>query len=168
GLDLLACYGVAVTESEARSLVRAVGGLPLALSLMGRYLQRETRAGQPRRIRAALDRLQQIGERLSLAQTRSPLEARSDVPLSLLTVVASTDDALDADARATLRGLSVFPSKPNTFSEEAALAVTGAPVAALDTLADFGLLEAAPEGRYTLHQTISEYALHRIENGLHR
>jgi tetratricopeptide (TPR) repeat protein len=168
GLDLLARYGVAVAEAEARSLVRAAGGLPLALSLMGRYLQRETRAGQPRRLRAALDRLQQIGQRLSLAQSRSPLETQPDVPLSLLAVIASTDDALDPDARATLRSLSIFPAKPNTFGEEAALKVTGALAAALDTLVDSGLLEAAPLGRYTLHQTISEYAAHRLESGLAR
>ncbi len=158
GLALLAQYGAAVAEGEARSLVSAAGGLPLALTLMGRYLQKEAHPGQPRRVRAAIDRLQQIGERLSLAQTRSPLDPQPDTPLSLLTVIAGTDEALDAGARLALRALSVFPPKPNTFSEEAALAVCGAAVGMLDTLVDYGLLECVPAGRYTLHQTIAEYA----------
>lgn len=159
GLSLLAQYGVAVADSEARSLVTAVGGLPLALTLIGRYLQRESRLGQPRRLRAALDRLTQIGACVSLTQARSPLESRPDAaPLSLLTVIAGTDDALDDEARMALRSLSVFPPKPNTFDEAAALEVSGASGAALDALVDYGLLEIVSSGRYTLHPAIHEYA----------
>ena len=44
------------------------------------------------------------------------------------------------------------------FAEEAALAVSQAPVEALDVLFDAGLLESSGAGRYTLHQTIADYA----------
>jgi hypothetical protein len=54
--------------------------------------------------------------------------------------------------------LSAFPAKPNSFSEEAALAVSGASVELLDDLIDAGLLESSAPGRYTLQQTIADYA----------
>lgn len=54
--------------------------------------------------------------------------------------------------------LSVFPPKPNSFSEDAALAVAGCAVETLDQLSDSGLLETSGSDRYTLHQTIADYA----------
>src|SRR5581483_8262002 len=53
GLTLLARLAPEVVRSEpegARALVEAVGGLPLALTLMGRYLRGQAYTGQPRRI----------------------------------------------------------------------------------------------------------------------
>ena len=38
----------------AQTLVRRVGGLPLALTLMGKYLAAQAFTGQPRRLQAAL------------------------------------------------------------------------------------------------------------------
>ena len=48
------------------------------------------------------------------------------------------------------------------FSENAALAVCDTPVETLDTLTDQGLLEFVPPDRYTLHQTIAEYARFKL------
>jgi molecular chaperone DnaK len=148
------------TVDEARELVRMVGSLPLALILMGKYLRKQ--AGQPRRLRDALGRLRQMEERLKLSQPQAGLERHpslaEEVPLSLLTVIKVSDEALDAEARYALRALSVFPSKPNSFSEEAALAVAKVSTGTIDTLADSGLLENASAGRYSLHQTICDYA----------
>ncbi len=139
-LILLARYGLTATDAahrpEAAALSRAVGGLPLALTIVGRYLQKEARLGQSRRLESALARLERIGETLALTEPRSPLEAQPDMPLSVLAVIAITDDALDPAARLALRALSVFPPKPNSFDEPAALAITGATAAQLDTLSD--------------------------------
>jgi tetratricopeptide (TPR) repeat protein len=52
----------------------------------------------------------------------------------------------------------VFPPKPNSFAEEAALAVSQTSTEILDQLSDAGLLESSGAGRYTLHQTIADYA----------
>ncbi|HLF01924.1 MAG TPA: tetratricopeptide repeat protein [Anaerolineales bacterium] len=157
GLSLLAGYRV--VDDEARSLVETVGGLPLALALVGRYLQKESALSQPRRLRSALDRLQRIGETLMLTEPRSPLEAQAAVPMSVFAVIGLTDDVLDSDSRLALRALSVFPPKPNSFGEDAALAVSGTPAHALDALVDYGLLESAAPGRYLLHPTIAEFAI---------
>ncbi len=165
GLNLLERLAPGVIEAsldEVQELVHAVGGLPLPLTLMGNYLRVQMRNRQPRRLRAALDRLHQMKERLRLGQPQAGLERHPSlsegVPLSQLEVIKISDEALDEEARQALRAFSVFPSKPNAFSEEAALAVAATSIKTIDTLTDFGLVESIGFGRYTLHQTISDYA----------
>ena len=65
---------------EVRALVQSVGGLPLALTLIGKYLRMQTHSGQPRRLRTALDRLQHVDERLRLAQPRGPADISPGLP----------------------------------------------------------------------------------------
>ncbi|HEV2580693.1 MAG TPA: tetratricopeptide repeat protein [Ktedonobacteraceae bacterium] len=165
GLALLARLAPEVVRSEpqsARALVQAVGGLPLALTLMGKYLRVQEHGNQPRRIRAALERLRTANERLRLTEPLSPLERPvgldPSAPLSLQTVIAVSDQHLEDQEQHALRALSIFPAKPNSFSEEAAQAVSAVPVETLDALSDAGLLENSSPGRYTLHQTITDYA----------
>lgn len=148
-------------EKKATNLVHAVGGLPLALTLMGNYLRKEAHSGKPRRIGAALERLAIAEERLLLCEPHAPVERHTslstETPLSLQTVLEVTDQQLKGPERAALYALSVFPPKPNSFSEEAALAVANCRVETLDALSDTGLLESSGTDRYTLHQTIADY-----------
>jgi len=150
---------LAHTPQVATELARAVGNLPLALTLMGRYAHRAAH-GSPRRLQAALDALQQAEARLALAQLTGPLDpdgkGNGASQRSLQTAIGLSDAALDDSARRAFYALSVFPPKPNTFSEEAALAVTGEPPEALDALVDSGLLEVE-DGRYTLHPVVADY-----------
>ncbi|MGB0383380.1 MAG: tetratricopeptide repeat protein [Ardenticatenaceae bacterium] len=163
GLLLLKRLAEEVVEAEpeeANELVKAVGGLPLGLILMGRLLKKQGRNKRPRRIRKALDKLKQVEERLTLAE--KPLRKHHpNLPkrakVSLDAIIAVSYEALDEVSRLTLRALSVFLPKPNTFSEEAAEVVADEPVDTLDTLEDYGLLEGSAE-RYQLHQTIADYA----------
>ncbi len=172
GMTLLRMLAPRVVDHEkqkAHDLVNAVGGLPLALTLMGKYLRVQAYSGQPRRIAAALERLSRAEERLQLHEALGPLDRHPSLPreqsLSLQSVFAVTDQQLDEQARAALYALSVFPSKPNSFSEEAALYVGACTVNTLDTLLDTGLLDSSVAGRYALHQTIADYArLHLDEN----
>ena len=146
---------------EVRTLVRAVGGLPLGLVLMGRYLKFEAHSGQSRRFLSALDLLRSAQSRLLLSRPQGPLERHPSLPeatpLSLLAIIKISEEALDRPLAHSLRVLSLFPPKPNTFSEDAAVAATEASASALDVLTDSGLLESAGSGRYTMHQTISDY-----------
>lgn len=144
---------------QVSALIKAIGGLPLALILIGNYLRFRSHNGQPRRIRAALATLNDTQTRLQLTDThlfsdRSP----SAEPVSLETAIAAIDHRLDAAARQALRALSVFSPKPASFSEEAALEVCQLPVETLDMLSDAGLLESVPPGRYALHRVVSDYA----------
>ncbi len=167
-LRMLAPRVVDHEEQKAHDLVNAVGGLPLALTLMGKYLHTQAYTGQPRRIAAALERLSRAGERLHIRESLGPRDRHSSLPteryLSLQSVFAVTDQQLDEQARDALYALSVFPPKPNSFSEEAALVVAGCTVNTLDTLLDTGLLESSAPGRYTLHQTIADYARLRMQD----
>jgi len=160
-LRMLAPRAVDHEEQKVLELVDAVGGLPLALTLVGRYLHAQAYTGQPRRTAAALERLGRAEERLQLREPRGPLDRHSSllaVPsLSLRSVFAVTDRQLDNEARAALATLSAFPPKPNSFSEEQALAA-GCTREALDLLSDAGLLESAEPGRYTLHPVVADYA----------
>lgn len=161
-LALLAPDAVAAEPEAASQLVRAVGGLPLALTLIGKYLHTEAYHLQPRRLQAALARLQQTTERLRLEQPLAPADHQPSLsPGTSLSLAASIDlsyQALSPQARTTLLALAIFPPKPNTFSEEAALAVAATSPGLLDTLLNGGLLESSSPGRYVLHQTIADFA----------
>ncbi|MEO6892525.1 MAG: NB-ARC domain-containing protein, partial [Ktedonobacteraceae bacterium] len=161
-LRLLAPGVVEREPQQAQDLVHAVGGLPLALTLMGNYLRKQAYTGQARRIHTALERLSSAEERLRISEPHGPVESHpsltSETPLSLQSVFAVTDQLLSEEARAALYALSAFPPKPNSFSEEAALVIAACSVETLDALSDSGLLESSISDRYTLHQTIADYA----------
>ncbi len=164
-VTLLGHLALEVIQRERKAieeLVQAVGGLPLALTLMGRYLRLQAYSGQPRRIRAAIQSLRDADVRLRLS-TPQALLARNpglpeETPVSLQAVIALSVQRMPEQMRAALYALAVFPAKPDTFSEEAALAVCQTSVDTLDALSDTGLLEGRGPGRYTLHQTIADYA----------
>ncbi|HEY0757453.1 MAG TPA: tetratricopeptide repeat protein [Ktedonobacteraceae bacterium] len=165
GLALLGRYAgtfVQQAPETALALVRSVGALPLALTLMGKYLSIQVYSGQPRRLSAAVEHLRDARIRLQLGEVRALAERHpsltSDIPLSLQTIIAVSEQLLNEYARSALRGLSLFPAKPNSFAEEAALEVCQASVETLDALCDAGLLESNGPGRYMLHQTIADYA----------
>jgi tetratricopeptide (TPR) repeat protein/transcriptional regulator with XRE-family HTH domain len=164
----LAPEAVQAEPEEAQALVAAVGGLPLALTLLGHYLRAQAHSGQPRRLRAALERLHSRAARLQMAEAQALVESHPSLsegaPLSLQAVIGISDQQMSADARAALRTLAVFPPKPDTFSEEAAVFVSAQPVETLDLLTDAGLLESNGPGRYTLHQTIADYARAHLDD----
>jgi len=166
--DSLALLGQFVPDlvikqpDEARALVQAVGGLPLALILIGRYIDKTVQLGQKDVLSRLLSQLQQAATRFELILQQGILHQTPnlpyDVPLSLLTSIEISDKALDEPARQMLRALSVFEPKPNSFSEEAALNVADKPAEILKMLTDSGLLESGGSERYTMHQTIADYA----------
>ena len=74
GLTLLMQIAPKVVEAapgKALELVREVGALPLALTLIGNYLRVQTIEEQPHRLHRALDRLHHIQERLKLEQPQA-------------------------------------------------------------------------------------------------
>lgn len=161
-LRSLASPIVKYASDSVRALCKAAGGLPLALTIMGKYLQVQAYSNQPRRLQNALEQLQIPEYRLHVGEPHIIPEYHPNLPLgatvSLQSVIAVSDQRLDNAARLALQALSVFPPKPNSFSEESAMAVSAASVETLDALYDIGLLECSSPGRYTLHQTIADYA----------
>ena len=151
-----------------RELVLAVGGLPQALVIAGGALRTAAYSDQPRRLANFLDRLADPAERLSLERSRSALDQQAgipyDEPIPLQAVIALSDGALEPSTRSVLRRLSIFRAKPNTFDEQAAIAVSGETVQELDRLVDAGLLEPSGRERYAMHRTISEFAQTRSDS----
>jgi len=165
GVELLAHYVPALVKENPQAvdeLVSTVGGLPLALTLLGHYLAAQALSGQPRRLQAALQRLHERQHRLQISMPvasneRSPALS-SQTPLSLHTAISLSAQLLEAQAFRALSALSVFPAKPASFSEEAALAMVQGSLETLDVLWDRGLLESSGPARYMVHQTVREYA----------
>jgi tetratricopeptide (TPR) repeat protein/transcriptional regulator with XRE-family HTH domain len=165
GLALLAHFVPQLVQEDPKNactLVRAVGALPLALTLMGKYLAAQVPTGQPRRLQAALARLHDASQRMRVSVPTPPNERSpslpENIPLSLHAAITISAQQLSLQAHTALCALAVFPAKPNSFSEEAALAVCQEPAETLDTLWDAGLIESSGPSRYTLHQTIADYA----------
>jgi tetratricopeptide (TPR) repeat protein len=173
GLTLLARFAPEIVTVEAENsyaLVRSVGALPLALTLMGKYLAAQAFTRQPRRLHTAITQLHNAEQRLRVS-VPTPVTARSpslpaNIPLSLHAAITVSDQQISEEARKALQALSVLPSKPSSFSEEMALAVSGVTAEVLDEISDAGLLESSGPGRYTLHQTISDYAKIQINGNI--
>jgi transcriptional regulator with XRE-family HTH domain len=150
------------TRKEMRNLVRSVGGLPLAITLLGKYLYRQMHSGQPRRMQVALARLLTAQERLHVEIPVSPWERpgwmAAGSSLSLQAALAVSEQQLDENVRKVLHALALFQPKPASFSEEAALAIAACGVSELDLLYQAGFLESKDAGRYYLHRTIADYA----------
>lgn len=164
GIKLITQIAPALVElspGAPRMLVESVGGLPLALILIGNYLLLQTRHFQSRRTQSALLQLQEAEKRLQLAFPMVRYEQDThqlpEVSYNLQTIIHMSEERLDEHSRQALSALAVFPPKPDTFSEEAALAVAAVDADVLDYLTDVGMIEIGQQGRYQMHQVISDY-----------
>ena len=155
-------------QERWRELVQAVGGLPQALVIAGSALRTAAYSDQPRRLANFLDRLTDPAQMLALERSQSALDQQagipSDEPISLQAVIALSDEALEPPTQSALRRLSIFPAKPSSFGEQAAIAVSGETAQELDRLVDAGLLEPSGGGRYSIHRTIGDFARTRSDN----
>jgi transcriptional regulator with XRE-family HTH domain len=164
-LQVLSVFAPSVIEHEersVRSLAAAVGGLPLALTLLGNYLRKESYQVPARRAVAALERLGSARERLAVSEPSlrgnvHPSHSNNGV-ISLQSSIEASFRILSTLARECLYALSVFSTESEGFSEDAALAVVGCSTRELDELLDAGLLEYQESGQYRLHPVISDYA----------
>ena len=165
GIQLLTRFAPEVLQHEhdtALTLVRAVGGLPLALTLMSKYLGSNASTRQPRRLQAALTHLHDTEQRLRLQVPQAPIERpltlAAGVEVSIESVVAVSDFLLPPPARKALRTLAILPAKPTLLTRESCLAVAGVSVEVLDILCNAGLLERYGSDHYMLHTVIADYA----------
>ncbi|MDA0244313.1 MAG: NB-ARC domain-containing protein [Chloroflexi bacterium] len=161
-LGKIAPHAVAQEPEAVRELVGLVGGLPLAVELMGRYLQKEAYGNQPRRLHRALAAVRTAEFRLRLSKPQSPQDFHPSVPpqqaISLPALLGLSEELLPPPAQRALHALSYLPAKPNSFTEEAGEAVAAVEVVWLEMLVDHGLLEPAGHNRLTMHQTIADFA----------
>ncbi len=164
GVQLLTRFVPEILPHEratALALVNAVGGHPLSLTLMSKYLGSNALMGQPRRLRAALDQLHNVEQRLRLhmpqAAHERPLTIPDGIEVSVRSVIAVSDLHLPLPARHALRCLSVLPAKPTYLTQEVVLAVADTTVEVLAMLCDAGLVEHINAQHYMLHPLIIDY-----------
>jgi tetratricopeptide (TPR) repeat protein/transcriptional regulator with XRE-family HTH domain len=140
--------------NETRALAKGLDGMPLALSLLGRYLAAPEHAGvgiagfspSP----ADLDRRVQLALR-QLAPRGSKLEALEEV------IQLAFHDVARANAQAlqTFYGLCAFAPHPATFDLEAAEAVAGATSEILALLESYHLIEIGADGELSIQAIIA-------------
>lgn len=162
-LQQLAPNVIQQSQEEIQCLVNTVGGLPLALTLLGRYLHTQSLSGSARRLARALQSLCadsqaciQVEEPLTpwIYQTSSP----AGTAISMRSAIDLSVRALPAIAQDAFYTLALFPPKPATFSEESICVVGNISPETLDLLVDSGLVESDSPGRYHIHPTIAAYA----------
>lgn len=117
-----------------------LNGLPLAVSVCARKLAYLARTRQRQRF---TDYITDTSKR--------------DGALAFAERLSASIQSLDADTRAALAALSLFPSKPNTFSADFACTVAACTNDTLNSLVDLGLVEYHAN-RYSMHPRVAEFA----------
>lgn len=164
GLALLASFIPQVVQQDpegARKLVWAVEGLPLALTLMGKYLACQVLRGQSQLLRTTLAQFYETQERLQIRMSDRSGEQTGRYgdrsPLGLYASIAFCDQYVSPRAHAALCALSLLASKPESFSKEAALGVSQQSMETIDELIKVGLLQSWGADRYRVHQSVADY-----------
>jgi len=160
-LQSLAPLAWETDPAAVRRLAQAVGGLPLALELLGGYLadpNAPERHYFPSARQTALAELTVPAQRLQLAAQRL---GSQDGPISLQATIELSLADLPEATRTAFYALGAFAPKPATFSQEAALAVTQTSERDLALWLERNLL--AWEGsQCTLHQTLADVAVSHL------
>jgi hypothetical protein len=170
-LSLLTRFAPALKDIDSSLLRRVVlltGGLPLSVALVGKSLSHYAHGGQQSRLETALKQQANFTYDAHLSTPilpTTPLPEQDDSRItSLLAAISISEQQLPSIARTTLSALSILPTVPASFSEEAALAVSAAERRVLDELVEAGLLEPKGDRSYQIHRTIARYARQHSED----
>ncbi|MBI2849357.1 MAG: tetratricopeptide repeat protein, partial [Chloroflexi bacterium] len=154
-LAALAPDACAAEPEAARRLAGAVGGLPLALELLGGYLAAPERGYFAELGRDALTELADSRVRLGLAQERLGAAGAGKMTLQAMIELSLRD--LPGEVAGAFHALGAFAPRPEQFDRDAALAVGATNLKGLALLISRNLV--AREGdRLSMHQTLSDAA----------
>ncbi len=145
-------------DEKIETLYQLAGGLPLALTIFGRYLRRQGYQGQKNRLQVAFENLKERSSRQSLSINLEQHDLSGSREKSLGDVIGLSCDTLTPTARQLFHSLSIIPPKPNSFDFDTALNLADHSAQPLYELIDSGLVESVGEDRYTLHQAIFDVA----------
>ena len=161
-LEVQAPEACAADPATARELARAVGGLPLALELLGGYLAAPEHSTFSDLSEVALAELADPQKRIELAQKR--LGAHSDREVTLKETIALSLEGLPEEGQQAFYALGAFAPKPEHFDRPAAEAVSGTNPRTLALLAARNLVEIDTDTkRFALHQTLADVARTKMD-----
>ena len=161
GIELLKHYAPTVVSAEpdeAKDLVREVRSLPLALVILGKYLDNQSLGDFKKIIHEAITKLKEAKERMYITDDTALPSHRS-----LFAAIEISYKILSSQTQDTLRALSYFRPKPDDFSEDAALAISEQRTEQLQDLIRAGLIETLPKRKlinhnmFTMHAIIADY-----------
>lgn len=159
-LQSLAPEVCAAEPEAARALVQDVGGLPLAIELLGGYLGDPEHAGLAGLRTEALREMSNPARRLQLARER--LGGRTGERPTLEQTIALSLDDLSSEVVRAFYALGAFAPKPDTFGIDAAELVASANASCFGILLKRNLVESVDGERLSIHPVIAEYAHSRM------
>jgi len=158
-------------QSELETLAALVGGLPLLLEAMGRYLRDQRQQHQERWFQVALDELHSAARRLNLPTTSITQAQKSQrggmfarffnkpiTSLNARVIIAMSFAALPRQAQDAFVRLAALPPEPLTFGADSARITAEATDDTLRLLVRRSLLTEASDGRFRLHRVLWDWA----------
>lgn len=155
-LSRLAPHAWEADQVSAKALVQSVGGLPLALKVLGGYLAAPERRFFSSLAKSNITDLMDPRRRLYLALKR--LGAENSRPVTIQQVIELSLDDLPRQVIQTYFNLGAFAAKPAFFTRQAAEVVTVCETTHLSLLIDRNLLEIGVKEQLTLHQVLADFA----------
>ena len=147
GVQLLSAFipqAARAFPKEMAVLVERCDGLPLALTLVGRYLARAFQSGSWPRLQREL---------LRLLDQQPDAGVASLVQSAFARLLKASLSRLTSEQRAALYALTAIPPRSAVFDEAAFRIITGQSEQALDALLDVGLV-AGDRAGYYLHALV--------------
>ncbi len=141
---------------ETRDLCDQLGGMPLAVELIGGYLGTTGRNYFKDQQQDSLETMTKPEERLALAGKR--LGDTSSKQQTLEQVINLSLEDLDETARGAFYALGAFAAKPEQFDRQAAETVTSSDMDTLARLLDRNLLSIDDEECLSVHQVLADIA----------
>lgn len=151
-----------ILHAQLKELVSAMGGLPLALILIAGQLRiRIVQSTKTELIEGFMYDLAKPSSRLAIAKSQAVIDEHPSLApgtaISISALINVAVESLQQPALRMLSSLGTFPAKPNTFSQDAACAVSEQDETYLAHLYSIGLIEEISEHRYSVHNVIHDY-----------
>lgn len=150
--------------ATTRALAQAVGGLPLALELLGGYLGEPEQRLLPQLSQTALEVMGNPEQRLKLAKRRLGIAGNTKTLREIITLsLAGLQDLEPGEKKIQVfYALGAFAPKPARFTLEAAEAVAETDLTTLAQLAARNLVEIDGD-TLALHQVLADVARTRLD-----
>ncbi|MBK8050442.1 MAG: hypothetical protein IPK16_27085 [Anaerolineales bacterium] len=136
-----------------------LGGLPLAVELVGGYLGMPSRSKLQKASRQAIERMGSVAERMALAKRRlGSLTGEVETLEAVLRLSIEDLGRTNPDCEDVFYALGAFAPKPASFDVDAAAVVAGADTEKLGLLVARNLVEITEDSELAVHQVVHALA----------